>query len=159
MLGVGLVRPLQSLVAHLHVQHLAHVLHHEIALVDIGGRLQAPPTSTRVERNGFGGLASAHLLVLAQPPDGTGFGVALHVDCSVDTDGVIVTRALWSALTGEGVKVIARDRRARDQVLVDLHIENLACFSLIGLLSEHKNLIIFVQRVQWTLHILTLILV
>ena len=130
VLSAGLVRSLKSLVTHLHVQNLTHVLHHEIPLIDIGGRLQPPPTSARVERNGFGVLASAHLLVLAEFPDRAGFGVALHVDCSVDTDRVIVARALWRALTWEGMEVIARDRRARNQVLVDLHIENVVMHSV-----------------------------
>ena len=123
MLCAGLMRSLKSFVAHFCVQNLTHVLNHEVALIDISGCLQTPPTSARVERNSFGTLASAHLLVLAECPDWAGFGVALHVDCSVDTDGVIVTRALWSALTGKGVEVISRHRGTRNQIFVDLHIE------------------------------------
>ena len=77
---------LQSFVTHLPIQNLPHVLHHEIALVDITDRLQAPPSSARVERCSVGVLEPSHLLIVAEWPDGTGLGVALDVDGAIDAD-------------------------------------------------------------------------
>ena len=120
MVGLRLVCSAESLPTHLHVQDLSHVLHDKVPLFDVASRPQAPPPGPRVERNGVGVLEPPHLLVVAEEADRTRLWVALHVDGSVDADGVVVTGALRQTLAGQGVEVIIIYRGAGHQVFVDL---------------------------------------
>ena len=100
VVGVALMRSLDSLLAHFHVKNLTDVLDHKIANGQILVGFQAPPPTSCVERYCLGILTLLHALVLTESADGAVSWVAFDVNGSVDTGGVVVAWVLWCALAG-----------------------------------------------------------